>query len=45
MNTQITWFAQIRNLLNQDIRLATSVLKETVPQPMRGLIAGVRVNF
>ena len=45
MNTQVTWFAQIKNLLNQDIRLATSVLRETVPQPMRGLIAGVRVNF
>ena len=45
MNTQITWFAQVKNLLNQDIRLATSVLKETVPQPMRGFIAGMRVNF
>ncbi|MBR7800448.1 TonB-dependent receptor [Undibacterium fentianense] len=44
-NTQLTWFAQIKNLLNQDIRLATSVLKETVPQPMRGLICGVRANF
>lgn len=45
MNTQVTWFAQVKNLLNQDIRLATSVLKETVPQPMRGFIAGMRVNF
>ncbi|MBC3875197.1 TonB-dependent receptor [Undibacterium flavidum] len=45
MNAQLTWFAQIKNLLNQDIRLATSVLKETVPQPMRGFICGVRANF
>lgn len=45
MNAQLTWFAQVKNLLNQDIRLATSVLKESVPQPMRGFIFGVRVNF
>lgn len=44
-NAQLTWFAQVKNLLNQDIRLATSVLKETVPQPMRGFICGVRANF
>jgi iron complex outermembrane receptor protein len=43
--SQLTWFMQVRNLLNQDIRLATSVLKETVPQPMRGLVLGVRANF
>ena len=43
--SQLTWFMQVRNLLNQDIRLATSVLKETVPQPMRSLIVGVRANF
>lgn len=45
MNSQLTWFVQVKNLLNQDIRLATSVLKETVPQAMRGVIAGLRVNF
>lgn len=43
--SQLTWFMQVRNLLNQDIRLATSVLKETVPQPMRSFIVGVRANF
>ncbi len=43
--SQLTWFMQVRNLLNQDIRLATSVLKETVPQPMRGVVVGVRANF
>ena len=45
IRSQLTWFIQAKNLLNQDIRLATSVLKETVPQPMRGLIAGVRATF
>lgn len=45
MNAQLTWFAQVKNLLNQDIRLATSVLKETVPQAMRGFIVGVRASF
>lgn len=42
---QLTWFGQIRNLLNQDIRLATSLLKESVPQSARSLIVGVRSNF
>nr|WP_315477160.1 TonB-dependent receptor [uncultured Undibacterium sp.] len=45
MNAQLTWFAQVKNLLNQDIRLATSVLKESVPQAMRGVIVGVRASF
>jgi iron complex outermembrane receptor protein len=45
LNAQLTWFAQVKNLLNQDIRLATSVLKESVPQPKRGFIFGVRANF
>jgi iron complex outermembrane receptor protein len=45
MNAQLTWFAQVKNLLNQDIRLATSILKETVPQAMRGFIVGVRASF
>lgn len=45
MNSQLTWFAQVKNLLNQDIRLATSVLKESVPQAMRGVIVGVRASF
>lgn len=45
MKSQLTWFVQAKNLLNQDIRLATSVLKESVPQPMRGFVAGVRGTF
>lgn len=42
---QLTWFAMAKNLLNQDIRLATSVLRDSVPQPGRGLIAGLRATF
>ena len=42
---QLTWFMQVRNLFDQDIRLATSLLKETVPQPRRGLVVGLRANF
>lgn len=42
---QLTWFLYGKNLLNEDIRLATSVLRETVPQPGRGLMSGLRVTF
>jgi iron complex outermembrane recepter protein len=42
---RITWFAAIRNLLNEDIRLSTSLLKENAPQPGRSLIFGVRTVF
>lgn len=44
-NAQITWFAQIKNALNQDIRIATSLLKETVPQMARSVQAGVKLQF
>jgi iron complex outermembrane recepter protein len=44
-NSQLTWFAYGKNLFNQDIRLATSVLRETVPQPGRGVVLGVRATF
>lgn len=43
--TQLTWFALAKNLLNQDIRLATSVLKDVAPQPGRSLTLGVRTKF
>ncbi len=43
--TQVTWFALAKNLLNEDIRLSTSLLKETAPQPGRSLIVGVRARF
>lgn len=45
LGAQLTWFVMAKNLLNQDIRLATSVLKESVPQPGRNLTAGFRVSF
>ncbi|MDE2427304.1 MAG: TonB-dependent receptor [Burkholderiales bacterium] len=44
-NVQLTWFLMAKNILNQDIRLSTSVLKETVPQPGRNFMAGVRATF
>ncbi|MGB6054515.1 MAG: TonB-dependent receptor [Burkholderiaceae bacterium] len=43
--TDVTWFVIAKNLLNQDIRLSTSVLKDIAPQPGRNLIVGVRTGF
>jgi iron complex outermembrane receptor protein len=42
---RVTWFAMLKNLLNQDIRYSTSVLKDTVPLSGRNLIVGVRTQF
>ncbi len=42
---RVTWFAIARNLLNQDIRVSTSVLKDVAPLPGRNLTVGVRVKF
>ncbi len=42
---QVTWFANIRNLLDEDIRLSTSILKEVAPLPGRSFIVGVRTVF
>ncbi|MDB5761177.1 MAG: putative outer membrane protein [Herminiimonas sp.] len=42
---QVTWFAIAKNLLNQDIRLSTSVLKDVAPLPGRNLIIGARTMF
>lgn len=44
-STQLTWFAIVKNLLNEDIRLATSVLRAVAPLPGRNLIVGVRTSF
>jgi iron complex outermembrane receptor protein len=41
----VTWFAVAKNLLNQDIRLPTSVLKEVAPLPGRNLVVGLRTKF
>lgn len=41
----VTWFMVAKNLLNQDIRLSTSVQKDVAPLPGRNLIVGVRARF
>jgi iron complex outermembrane receptor protein len=43
--TDVTWFLLARNLLNEEIRLSTSLLKDYVPQPGRNLILGLRTRF
>lgn len=43
--TDLTWFVLARNLLNEEIRLSTSLLKDYVPQPGRNFIVGVRTRF
>ena len=43
--TDLTWFMLARNLLNEEIRYATSLLKDYVPQPGRNFIVGVRARF
>jgi iron complex outermembrane receptor protein len=44
-DNDVTWFANIKNLLNQDIRLSTSILKDVAPLPGRNLIVGLRTQF
>ncbi len=41
----ITWFAMVKNILNEDIRLSTSVLRASAPLAGRNLIVGVRTSF
>ena len=43
--TDVTWFVLARNLLNEEIRLSTSLLKDYVPQPGRNLMLGLRTRF
>jgi iron complex outermembrane receptor protein len=40
-----TWFVLAKNLLDEDIRLATSILRNVAPQPGRTLVFGVRTRF
>ena len=40
-----TLFLQGRNLLDQDIRVHTSFLKDTAPLPGRAIVAGIRGAF
>ncbi|MBI1892239.1 MAG: TonB-dependent receptor [Burkholderiales bacterium] len=42
---ELTWFALAKNLLNQDIRVSTSLLKDVAPLPGRNLIIGARLKF
>ncbi|MGH8807227.1 MAG: hypothetical protein ACREX0_05045 [Noviherbaspirillum sp.] len=44
-SAQWTWFALVKNLLDEDIRLSTSVLRNSAPQPGRSLIVGIRTRF
>jgi len=44
-DNRVTWFALAKNLLNRDIRVSTSVLKDVAPAPGRNLIVGVRTQF
>jgi iron complex outermembrane receptor protein len=41
----LTWFLLAKNLLNEDIRLSTSLLKDISPLPGRNLVFGVRAHF
>ena len=44
-NNDVTYFALLKNALNEDIRFSTSVLKDVVPLPGRNLVMGVRLRF
>lgn len=43
--TDLTLFLLARNLLNEEIRLSTSLLKDYVPQAGRNLMVGARARF
>lgn len=42
---RLTWFALLKNLLNQDVRYSTSVLKDVAPLQGRNLVVGMRTQF
>jgi iron complex outermembrane receptor protein len=44
-STDLTWFVLAKNLLNRDVRLSTSLLKDIAPLPGRNLVFGVRAKF
>ncbi len=44
-NMNWTWFVLAKNLLNEEIRLSTSILRNAAPQPGRHFIIGVRTRF
>lgn len=41
----ITYFLLAKNLLNEDIRLSTSLLKDVAPLPGRNFVIGIRTHF
>lgn len=41
----LTWFLLAKNLLNENVRLSTSVLKDVSPLPGRNFVFGVRTRF
>ena len=44
-NHDVTWFMLAKNLLDKDIRLSTSVLKDISPLPGRNFVFGARAKF
>ncbi|MBZ2209946.1 TonB-dependent receptor [Massilia soli] len=44
-NHDLTWFLLAKNLLDDDIRLSTSLLKDLSPLPGRNFVFGVRTRF
>jgi iron complex outermembrane receptor protein len=44
-NSKLSLYGVMRNATNQVIRLHTSFLKDTVPQPGRALLVGLRTTF
>jgi iron complex outermembrane receptor protein len=42
---QLTWFLLARNLLDEDIRLSTSLLRNIAPLPGRNFLLGMRIRF
>ena len=44
-STDLTWFLLAKNLLNEDIRVSTSLLKDVAPLPGRNFVVGVRSQF
>ncbi|MET0981495.1 MAG: TonB-dependent receptor, partial [Telluria sp.] len=44
-HTDLTWFIIGKNLLDEEIRISTSVLKDIAPLPGRNITVGVRAAF
>jgi iron complex outermembrane receptor protein len=44
-SSHVTWFVLAKNLLNQDIRLSTSLIKDVAPLPGRNFVIGMRTYF